>query len=187
MILPKWWTSWTPRTKRISPLNFCSISTFLVLMRIIHTYLSNRSCKVAYPPSTNYVTFSFSSNQIPLYASTCHIRKQSLPLKKKTSTSILEGAVYTLLYIREIHTFPRLVYPASCRYCGIWVVFPEPVSPTITRTCNQHPIFIKCKHSKLSGKGIITSLRPTKKSKNICKQPINLTWWSLIAWSKSSL
>lgn len=26
--------------------------------------------------------------------------------------------------------FPREVYPASARYCVIWVVFPEPVSPT---------------------------------------------------------
>lgn len=29
--------------------------------------------------------------------------------------------------------FPREVYPASARYCVIWVVFPEPVSPTTIR------------------------------------------------------
>ena len=29
---------------------------------------------------------------------------------------------------------PRSLYPISCRYCGIWVVFPEPVSPTRIKT-----------------------------------------------------
>ena len=30
---------------------------------------------------------------------------------------------------------PRLVYPASARYCVICVVLPDPVSPITTRTC----------------------------------------------------
>jgi hypothetical protein len=36
--------------------------------------------------------------------------------------------------------FPREVYPASARYCVIWVVFPDPVSPITTNTCREHEL-----------------------------------------------
>jgi len=38
----------------------------------------------------------------------------------------LRGCVHPIFW-------PFLVYPCSCKYCGIWVVFPDPVSPTRIR------------------------------------------------------
>ena len=35
-------------------------------------------------------------------------------------------------WVQPMH--PSFAYPASARYCGICVVFPEPVSPTTTIT-----------------------------------------------------
>ena len=40
------------------------------------------------------------------------------------------------MYFKLI-TFPAFVYPASRMYCGSWVDFPQPVSPTTTTTCDQ--------------------------------------------------
>lgn len=155
MILPKWWTSWTPRTKRISPLNFCSISTFLVLMRIIRTFLSNRSCQVAYPPSTNYVTFSFSSNHIPLYASKCHIRKVSASKKENINFNFEGCGTYSTLYKRDpyLPTFGISRLMQILRYLGGLPGARLSNNNKNLQRCNQHPIFIKCKTQQTKWKG----------------------------------
>ncbi len=82
-------------------------------------------------------------------------------------------------------TFPTLLYPASWRYWGIWVVFPEPVSPSITSTwkpwCAERQKMIPTRDMTDKTKDFART--------NIMLQPWVpiLTWCCVIASSSRSL
>mmetsp|Transcript_3940 Transcript_3940/g.14150 ORF Transcript_3940/g.14150 Transcript_3940/m.14150 type:complete len:218 (+) Transcript_3940:1766-2419(+) len=59
----------------------------------------------------------------------------SLPSLQPTSSATRAATLMAATLLGCVHPiFPSLLNPVSWRYCGIWVLFPLPVSPTMMRT-----------------------------------------------------
>lgn len=142
-------------------------------MSKLHTHLFRNTCRNAHGSNSPRLCAAnlwinwWANLKLRMYLDTFFLMKQTRYLRlvlvgikfKKLlkwflSSEVTQNFILIILkfypwYMTPMLTFPFLVYPASCRYCGIWVVFPDPVSPTITKTWSRVENTWSGEHSSL--------------------------------------